>query len=79
MTNRLRRRFWSESGLGAITALLAVITLIKRDWIEAMFGVDPDGHNGSVEWLIVGGLLLATLSLAALASYEWRRAATAVA
>ena len=76
MTNALRRRFWPESVCAVVTALLAVLTVIKRDWIEAVFGVDPDGHSGSVEWLIVGALLVATVALGSLAAYEWRRAAS---
>jgi len=79
MTNGLRRRFWPEAGLSVITALLFLLTLVKRDWIEALFGIDPDSHNGSLEFMIVGGLLVVTIALVSLASYEWRRAATTVA
>ncbi|MGH2485446.1 MAG: ABC transporter permease [Ktedonobacterales bacterium] len=76
MKSSLRRRFWPESGLGVITAILFLVTLVRRDWIEAVFGVDPDQHSGSLEWLIVGALLVATVTLFAFARYEWRRAAT---
>jgi hypothetical protein len=79
MTNGLRRRFWPEAGLSVITALLFLLTLVKRDWIEALFGIDPDSHNGSVEFMIVGGLLVVAIALVSLASYEWRRAASTVA
>jgi len=79
MTNGLRRRFWPEAGLSVITALLFLLTLVKRDWIEALFSIDPDSHNGSLEFMIVGGLLVVTIALVSLASYEWRRAATTVA
>jgi hypothetical protein len=79
MTNGLRRRFWPEAGLGLITGVLFLLTLVRRDWIEALFGIDPDSHNGSLEYMIVGGLLVVTIALVALASYEWRRAASTVA
>jgi hypothetical protein len=62
-----------------ITADLFLVTLVKRDWIEALFGIDPDSHNGSLEYMIVGGLLVVTIALVALASYEWRRASSTVA
>ncbi len=37
MTNGLRRRFWPEADLSVITAVLFLVTLVKRDWIEALF------------------------------------------
>ncbi len=79
MRSGLRRRFWPESVLGTITAVLFLITLVRRDWIEAFFGIDPDHASGSLEWLIVGGLLVVTVVLFSLARYEWRRAATTLA
>jgi hypothetical protein len=55
-----------------------VITLVQRDWIETVFGIDPDNHSGALEWLIIGGLLIVTITLFTLASYEWRRARIAI-
>jgi hypothetical protein len=78
MRNALRRRFWLETGLAIITGILFIITLVQRDWIEIVFNVDPDNYNGSFEWLIVGVLLVVTLTLFTLASYEWRRARASI-
>ena len=78
MRNALRRRFWLETGIAIITGILFVITLIRNDWIEIVFRVDPDNNNGTFEWLIVGALLLVTITLFILASYEWRRARAAI-
>lgn len=78
MRNALRRRFWLETVMATATCILIVITIVQRDWIEIVFGVDPDNHNGALEWLIVGVLLILTLALFTLASYEWRRARTAI-
>lgn len=78
MRNALRRRFWLEAGIATVTSILFVITLVQRDWIEIVFGVDPDNRNGTLEWLIVGVLLVVTITLFTLASYEWRRARAAL-
>jgi hypothetical protein len=74
MMNALRWRFWLETGIAIATSILFVITLVRRDWIEIIFGVDPDNHSGTLEWLIVAALLVVTITLFTLASYEWRRA-----
>jgi hypothetical protein len=70
----LRSRFWLESVLGSATGILAIITLFWHDWIEAVFGIDPDSGNGSAEWLAVSILLFLAVLLAAGARREWRRA-----
>jgi hypothetical protein len=70
----LRYRFWLESIFGSITGVVAVVTLFSHDWIEAIFGVDPDKGSGSAEWLVVLILLLLTVAFAAGARLEWRRA-----
>jgi hypothetical protein len=53
----------------AVTGFAAVITAIVPDWIEEVFHVDPDAGSGSLEWLTVLALALATVTLSALA---WR-------
>ncbi len=78
MRNVLRRRFWLETGMAIVTSMLFVITLVQRAWIEIVFNVDPDNRSGALEWLIVGALLVVTITLFTLASYEWRRARTAI-
>lgn len=71
----LRRRFYPEAIVSALAAVMFVVTLVDRSWIEGVFHIDPDAGNGNVEWMIVGGLLLLALALGALATIEWRRAA----
>ena len=78
MRNALRRRFWVETGVAIVTSILFVITLIRMDWIELIFNIDPDWSNGSFEWVIVGSLLAVTIVLFALAGYEWSRTRIAV-
>ena len=75
MRERIRSRFFVEIALATLTAGLFVLTLINREWIELLFGVDPDGGDGSLEIAIVGVLLVATIVFGWLARGEWRRAA----
>jgi len=67
-----RTRFWIEASLAATTGFLAVLTALWRDWIEAVLRVDPDRHSGSLEWLIVAALVVATCTLSAVARAGWR-------
>ena len=78
MRNALRRRFWLETGIAIVTSILFAITLVQRDWIEIVFGIDPDNRSGILEWLIVGALLVVTLTLFTLAWYEWHRTRAAI-
>ena len=66
----MRRRFWIEAGLAVTSALLLLLTLVRREWIEASFHVDPDAGDGSLEWLIVAGLFVTTVTFALLACTE---------
>jgi uncharacterized membrane protein YhaH (DUF805 family) len=74
MRRAVRRRFWGAATLAATAAVLCVVTLISREWIEAVFGVDPDGGSGALEWAIVLGLALCALCSGLLARAEWRAA-----
>lgn len=73
MKPTIRARFWLEAGLASLCGLLAVLTVFRRDWIEATIGVDPDRHSGSLEWATVAGLLVLLVVIAAVARVEWRR------
>lgn len=70
----VRRRFWPEVALAIASAVLGVVTLISKEWIEIVFGVDLDGRSGALEWLIVAGLAVSALVFGALAGAEYRRA-----
>ena len=75
MARKARVRFWIECGLTILTAALFVLTLISREWIEEIFGVEPDAGSGALEWGIVIALGAATVGFALLARAEWRRTA----
>lgn len=74
MPPRLRSRFWIESILASATGILAIVTIFWRDWVEAVFGVDPDHGNGSAEWAAVAVLALVAMLFAVGARIEWRHA-----
>jgi hypothetical protein len=69
---------WLETVMGLITGVLFLLTLLNASWLESL-GIDPDGGNGSVERMIVGGFALATIALLSLASYQWGKAAARAA
>ncbi len=68
-----RIRVWIEVGLAALAAGMAVLTLVTREWIEILFGVDPDDGSGALEWAIVAALVVASLALALVARWERKR------
>jgi hypothetical protein len=74
MAGNQRRRFWVEAALSAAATILAIITVISREWIEILTGWDPDHGDGSLEWAIVAVLGLAALASGVAARLEWRRA-----
>jgi hypothetical protein len=62
-------RVWAQVIVGGATGLLYVVTPFRPDWIEAICGFDPDQHGGSVEWIIVMGMLVVTLAM--LRGFPW--------
>lgn len=69
---RVRSRFWVEAALAVASVALLLVTLIWQDWIELVLGVEPDQGDGSLELLLVTGLVLAASASSVLAGIEWR-------
>ena len=63
-----------EAGLGAALGVLAVVTLVWHDWLEA-FGWDPDHGDGSAEWVAVAVLAVAAVAAGLAARRQWHRLA----
>jgi uncharacterized membrane protein HdeD (DUF308 family) len=70
----VRVRFWLELAGGLLGAVLFAVTLVTREWIELIFGVDPDNGSGALELAIALGLLAVSIVSGLLAVREWRRA-----
>jgi len=66
-----------ESAFGSAAGLLALVTAVWPDWIEVLTGIDPDRHNGSIEWVAVAALLAVAVSLGA-DVYRLRRLTTSL-
>jgi hypothetical protein len=69
-----RYRLHVDAGLAALSAVLLALTLVVPDWIEVVFGLEPDGGTGELEWLIAGALALGTVGFGLAARRDWRRA-----
>lgn len=67
-------RFYLEALLAVLSTGLFILTLISRNWIEIVFGIEPDEGNGSLEWIIVAVLFVVSVALIYLARRDWRRA-----
>jgi uncharacterized membrane protein YedE/YeeE len=61
-----------EIVLAAVLGVATILTAVWPDWIEELFGFDPDGGNGTAEWGIVVVLAVATIAVAALARRDLR-------
>jgi len=75
MTRAVRRRYRFEVAVAAAALIAAIVTAVSPEWIEATFGVDPDGGSGALETAIVIVLALTAVVSAWLARRERRRAA----
>jgi hypothetical protein len=70
-------RFWVEAVLSGACLVLTVVTLISREWLELVFGVDPDHGSGALEWGLVVVLGVGAVVAGLLARADWRRVRTA--
>jgi hypothetical protein len=61
-----------EIVLAALLGMTTILTAVWPDWIEGLFGFDPDGGNGTTEWWIVAALAVGTIAIAALARRDLR-------
>ena len=77
--NQMRKRLIvAETAVAGLAGFLAILTIFWRDWLEVLFGADPDHHNGTAELAIIAVLAVTSLLLGSIARWQvvrWRRAA----
>lgn len=66
------RRLRLEICLAALSAVLFVVTVAWPEWIEEVFGVDPDHGDGSLELLILGVTAVCAIIASLRARSDWR-------
>ena len=59
----IRIRYRIECLLTAVSAAAFVLNLVVPDWLEAAFGIAPDGGDGTTEWGVALVLLVTTVLL----------------
>ncbi len=69
---RLTVRVRLEMAVALAAGILGLVTIFWHDWIEMLTGMDPDQHNGSVEWLIVAVLRAVAVAMGLVARRHWR-------
>ncbi len=68
-----KTRLTLELALAAVFAAIFAVTLLWPDWIELVFGADPDRGSGEDEWAIVAASGALALVAIFIARMEWRR------
>jgi hypothetical protein len=51
----MNARRWISGAFAVISAALLVLTLVWPQWIEGIFGAEPDSGDGAFELMIVIG------------------------
>jgi hypothetical protein len=69
---RLKVRVRLETAVALAAGILGLVTIFWHDWIEMLTGLDPDEHDGSVEWLLVAALLVIAVVMSLVARRHWR-------
>ena len=68
-----------EIAVSALLGAATILTAVWPTWLESLFGLDPDGGDGSAEWWIVAVFAVATVAAIALTRHDLRVARRAAA
>jgi hypothetical protein len=74
-----RARFWVEAGCATASGIFFLLTVVWADWIEIVFGIDPDHGDGSAEWAIAAAAAVVTVIFTVAARIDRRRLNSAAA
>ena len=72
MKRSVQIRYRFELILSMLSGIALILTVAVPDWIEAVFGIDPDRGSGATEWGIAFGLLISTVALTLLTRRDRR-------
>jgi hypothetical protein len=72
-SSRIRRRFWLEALLAAVSGIVGLLTVLVPDWAEVIIHIDPDQGNGTFEIAATVITVALALGFAWAARIEWRR------
>ncbi len=78
MSWRNRTAFSVEVLVALGAAVGAILAVILPAWIETVFRLDPDGGDGSAEWLIPVLLAVVAVLMSVVARIQWRRSRRAL-
>lgn len=62
------------AGIGVVFAMVAALTAVRGDWLEAAIHHSPDRGSGATEWWLVALVGLIAIAFWVVAAVEWRRA-----
>jgi hypothetical protein len=65
------RSFHLQAAFALAAASLGALSMVRADWIEQLFGFDPDGHSGAAEIAVFA----CAVAFAALATRNYRKLA----
>jgi small-conductance mechanosensitive channel len=69
----VRVRAWIVTMLSVASLAMLVATTVAPDWIERVFGAEPDRRDGSAEVIATLALLAVTVISGVGAVVSWRR------
>jgi hypothetical protein len=61
-----------ESMLALLSGAALVLTSLWPQWIEGLFGFEPDGGSGETEWGLSIGLAIVTAVFFIRTGFAWR-------
>ncbi|MGF6871079.1 hypothetical protein [Paraburkholderia sp. MM5477-R1] len=73
---KLRGNFVVWFAFAVLSATTLAASLVWPQWIEMLFGNQPDAGDGVEEWAITGVLTAMTLIVGAAAACSWRTRST---
>jgi hypothetical protein len=70
---RLPAKLWVEFALGLTSSALLALALLSPHWMELLFGLAPDGGDGSAEYGLALVFAVVSLLMFGLAGHTWKK------